>query len=390
MRPTTSTIAIVGALAATVKAQVYCGVNLTLARLDNTINWNAVPYTDDAFAYMANLSLAQGPDPPANATGIDVHSHMVLPWYAVVEPVIAGEPTPPWSTTAHLEFAAEFGKFILVSRINHTVIASSAPGANVYPGNEAATITTARLINLSLAVLTACRPQRFSFFASMPLPYGTAAVTEATYALNTLGASGVALLTNHEGIYLGNAQVTPLFKYLNSRPEAYTIAYVHPNVPYLREGNGATLVVANPTRYIPGLFEFFYETARMLMDLTMSRTLDTYPKVRLIAAHCGGSFASVLDRMLKSTGDANFETLYKGIYASRVWWDSAGPEYPRQVTGIEAYVPQSQLVLGSDYPFAPTVSYAPAFAGLNSDPNVNVTAIRHDNALTLLGPWLRW
>ncbi|KAG9010976.1 hypothetical protein FRB93_003426 [Tulasnella sp. JGI-2019a] len=383
MRSSTSIGVVVGALVAAVNAQVYCGVNITQARLDTSINWSAVPFTDAAFAYMANLSLASGVAPPANATGIDMHSHMVFPWYGAAVPLTAGLQTPTWSTDAHLTFAATYA-------INHTVLAASVPSANIYPNNQAATVTTARLINLSLAVLSSCRPQSFSFFAAVPLPFTTAAITEANYAIDTLHASGIAVMSNHEGIYLGNSQIAPFFAALNNRPEAYTIVYIHPNVPYLRQNGGAVLVEANPTRYISGLFEFFYDTARVLMDLTMANTLKTYTKINLIAAHCGGTFPEILDRMLKSTGDTTFEQLHKSLYASRIWWDSAGPEYPRQVQSLLPFVPQSQLVLGSDYPYAPAVSYPGAFLGLNTDTAVNLPAIKHDNAIALLGNRLRW
>lgn len=94
--------------------------------------------------------------------------------------------------------------------------------------------------------------------------------------------------------------------------------YIHPAVPYLRTGsNGNTLVEANPTRYISGLFEFFFETGRVLMDLTLSKTLQHYPKIDYIAAHVGGAFPSILDRMLKSLDDYSFELASKAIYGSR-------------------------------------------------------------------------
>lgn len=131
-------------------------------------------------------------------------------------------------------------------------------------------------------------------------------------------------MSNHEGVYLGNSQLAPFFDYLNSRRD-YTIIYVHPSVPYLRQNGGAKLVEANPTRYISGLFEFFFETGRVFMDLTMSGGLSKWANLRWIAAHVGGTFPTILDRMIKSLDSASSEKLYKGIYTSRYARSHYGP-----------------------------------------------------------------
>lgn len=67
-------------------------------------------------------------------------------------------------------------------------------------------------------------------------------IIEANYARQELGAVGLGLLTNHEGLYLGNAALAPFFKALNA---SNTTIFVHPTTPYLRT-NGS-LVVANPS-----------------------------------------------------------------------------------------------------------------------------------------------
>lgn len=38
----------------------------------------------------------------------------------------------------------------------------------------------------------------------------------------------------------------------------------------------------------------------------------------------------------------------EAVLRGRVWWDSAGPTYPRQVQGLLAYgIPTSQLIFGT-------------------------------------------
>jgi hypothetical protein len=85
---------------------------------------------------------------------------------------------------------------------------------------------------------------QFDFYAAVPLPFVQEAIEESQYALDELGVVGLQLYSNIEGVYLGDPQFQPFFKYLNTRVEPVTVA-IHPNNPS-----------ANPTRYAPGRVEF--------------------------------------------------------------------------------------------------------------------------------------
>lgn len=152
--------------------------------------------------------------------------------------------------------------------ISRAVLAFSSPGANVYPGNQAATLALARLINEQSAAYAKAYPRNFTFYAVVPLPYTKHAIIETEYALEKLGAAGIALYSNFEGRYLGDSSVTPFFKAMNARGEGQII-YVHPTTPYLRI-NGE-LVEANPTIYPTGNIEFYFETARTIEDLAVTQ-----------------------------------------------------------------------------------------------------------------------
>jgi predicted TIM-barrel fold metal-dependent hydrolase len=246
--------------------------------------------------------------------------------------------------------------------ISHAVVAFSSPGANVYPGNQAATTALARLINEQSSAYARVYPKRFSFYAVMPLPYTEAAIVEATYALGTLGAAGIALYSNFEGRYLGDVAFTPFFQAMNGRG-ADQIIYVHPTTPYLRV-NGS-LIEANPTTYPTGNIEFYFETARVLQDLAVTQTILNFTNIYYIIPHVGGAFPSVADRLLKS-----FPAIYDRTLAAlqtRFFWDSAGPTYFHQVGGLLAYdIPASNLLFGTDYPYAPIFTYAPSLLGIKT------------------------
>ena len=246
--------------------------------------------------------------------------------------------------------------------ILHSILAFSSPGANVYPGNAAATIALARLINEQSAAYARAYPSSFSFYAVVPLPYTEAAITEATYSLEVLGAAGIALFSNFEGQYLGNPSFRFFFEAMNERG-AGQILYVHPTTPYIRL-NGS-LVEANPTLYPTGNIEFYFETARVLSDLAVTQTLLNFTNLNYIVPHVGGAFPSVADRLLKSYPAIYTKTME--VLRTRVYWDSAGPTYEHQVAGLRAYdVPAKQLFFGTDFPYAPIFTYGPSLLGVQN------------------------
>ncbi|KAI4905968.1 hypothetical protein J4E90_011043 [Alternaria incomplexa] len=282
-------------------------------------------------------------------------AHCVPDWYRAIAPTAGGNPTPFWNVRGHLNFMASQG-------ISHAVVALSSPGANVYPGNREATVALARLINEQSAAYARVYPKRFSFYAVVPLPYTQDAIVEAMYALDTLEAAGIALYSNFEGRYLGDSSFTPFFQAMNARG-ADQIIYIHPTTPYLRI-NGS-LVQANPTTYPTGNIEFYFETARVLQDLAVTQTILNFTNINYIIPHVGGAFPSVADRLLKS-----FPAIYDRTLAAlqtRFYWDSAGPTYFHQVGGLLAYdIPASQLLFGTDYPYAPIFTYAPSLVGIKT------------------------
>ena len=62
----------------------------------------------------------------------------------------------------------------------------------------------------------------------MPLPDVEAAIAEARYALDSLGAVGVKLATNVYGQYLGDSVLDPLMQFLSERQ---ALVILHPHKP---------------------------------------------------------------------------------------------------------------------------------------------------------------
>jgi len=313
---------------------------------------------------------------------VDVHVHVVPTWYQTLYPEIGGSPVPDWTLNDQLSFMASEG-------VDRAIISFSTPGPLVWPGNKGLTVALARLMNEQAAAYCRAYPDKFNFYSQVPLPWTAEALTEAQYAINVLGAVGIWLQSNIEGNYLGNTMFTPFFETINSWP-GRQILYVHPAVPVLQyQGQ---LIEANPTPYITGKIEFYFETARTIMDLTLTQTIQNFTNIHYVIPHVGGSFPSTADRILKS-----YPTLYDSsfeIYNTRFWWDSAGPTYFHQITGLTGMgVPVSQLLYGTDFPYAPLPPQAPSLAAVKNSPLFTAaqkTAIFTTNAQALFGDKIQW
>ncbi|KAK8187881.1 uncharacterized protein BKA78DRAFT_345382 [Phyllosticta capitalensis] len=326
------------------------------ARADG-IDLESLPFSEAALSAVEAIALPVDPSSvpkPADKTKgkIDVHVHVVPDWYRQVFPDTSGMPTPEWDVLGALRFMSDYN-------IKRSVVSVSTPGALVYLQDEKKTTAVARLLNEWMGALVQTYPDKFSFFAAIPLPYTDAAVREANYALDSLGAVGVGVLSSHAGKYLGNPEFKPFFENLNNRKSSKEIIYIHPTEPYVNV-NGS-LVSANPLAgsYSGAIAEFYFDTGRTLMDLTLTQTILNFTKINYAVSQVGGAFPSLIDRFLRSYPQLNKQTM--DAFSTRFWWDSAGPTYPNQVKGLLAYgIPKSHLTFGSDYPYGRPQWYRPA------------------------------
>ncbi|KAJ6600610.1 hypothetical protein DFH09DRAFT_901434, partial [Mycena vulgaris] len=311
--------------------------------------------------------------PAGNATTVDVHAHHVPNWLRTIEPSDGGIPTPVWTLELQLQHMANqsIGRSIL-----------SIPKPNIFLGDKNATVAIARLLNENSAALIKALPHRFSFFATSALPYVDETITEAKHALETLGAVGVALTSNHEGKYLGNPEFIPFFARMETmKGVLHPIIFVHPANPLL-EVAGA-FVLANLTVYLPVNFMNIFQPARTFIDLALSRTLQNLTHVNFIIPHVGGSLPSIIDRCGSRTSTA---AIMQAFHA-RCWWDSAGITYAHQLGGLLAYnISPSFLLYGSDYPWIPAPLVDPAFDAIATSPfldNAQKQAMRSENVKRL-------
>jgi predicted TIM-barrel fold metal-dependent hydrolase len=173
---------------------------------------------------------------------IDVHSHPILP-FGQGAPVGPGQKQPEWSVESALSYMEE-----------HDIAAcvlSDPDSANHATGQEARDI--ARRVNETLAEIVSRHPSRFGAVATLPGQDADGAVTEITYALDTLKMDGVSTSTSINDVYLGEPQFDPWSAELNRRGATL---FVHPTFAKTMR---ALLIGLNPS-----VLEFMFDTTRMI------------------------------------------------------------------------------------------------------------------------------
>lgn len=229
-------------------ADASCADRISANAARDNIDLTVLPFLDAALTDIASLSTNRSHYTlPSfdNATRIDTHTHPVPSWFRDLQPLAAGRETPSWDPLSHLKFMSQHD-------ITHSILCVSTPQANAFPDDRTKTVALARLLNEFSAELVKVYPERFSWLAVTPLPYVHEAVTEIRYALEELGAVGVGVLTNHEGLYPGETAFDPLWEYLQSRAEkrdGREIVFIHPHDPVIRLDDGR-LVSSKPCKLI--------------------------------------------------------------------------------------------------------------------------------------------
>lgn len=269
---------------------------------------------------------------------IDVHTHLVPPFWGEALAQHGGDPSgwtlPPWTPGDHL-------KFMDANGIETSVLSLTAPSVAGWPG--AARREMARRVNDYTAELVRERPDRFGLFATVPLPDVEGAVAEVGYALDELRADGVVLLSNYDGVYLGDDRYAPLWEALERHRAVVFIHPAHPLVPLLPE--------------VPGpLVDYPFDTTRNAVHMVARGITERYPNVRIILSHAGGfvPFAALrfcqLQAALNPAGPTaeDFLARFRSFY-----WDTALSSGEYAFGALTRFADPARILYGSDFPYAP-------------------------------------
>lgn len=301
---------------------------------------------------------------------IDTHSHFTTPALYKLSTArgVNQAALADWTPAKMLQQMEEGG-------VATSIISISDPG--VHFGDNAAARALARDCNEYAATVVRDHPGRFGFFAVLPLPDVEGALREAVYALDTLKADGIGVLSSYGGKYLGNPHYSTLLEELNRRK---AVIYCH---PYCAACGAQTELTDAQNRGV----EFVFDTTRTILSILQTGASARFSDIRFIWSHGGGTVPFITSRLANVN-----QKLPKGALAElqRFYYDTAQAFNPYTMPSFKKFVPIDHIVFGTDYPLGGGSAAAVA-KGLRDNggfTDAELRAIERGNALGLL-PRLR-
>ncbi len=256
-------------------------------------------------------------------------------------------------------------------QIERAWLSVSAPGVCLPGVPDAAGL--ARRVNDGVAEIVAARPDRFSWFATLPQADVPASIAE----IDRLDANEVVLMSNVTDRHFGHPDLDPLWSALDARR---AVVYVHPNGRPGTDDQG----LLNP------LYLWQNDTAKTMLDFISRGGHVRFPQIRWVLSHGGGPLPVVLDdalrglRALRPGIDAELET-----WRPHVFLDTASKAYDEQIPAIVGFGGPGQVTFGSDFPWAARSAggilaraYTKAAERLNLD-EAQLKGVFRDNAVRL-------
>lgn len=340
-----------------------------------------------AGALFSNRSLTAQSDAP-NPRAIDTHQHFASPAYIKALQAKDGHHVAGYTTWFALNTWKGYSPAHVIEDMDRDGVATgmlSCTTPGVWFGDPDETQRMAREMNEYGARMASDYKGRFGLWALLPLPVIDSSLREIEYALDTLKADGVGLVSSYDDHWLGDPMFRPVFDELNRRK---AIVYTHPiDAPCCQDimpGVG------------PPTIEYNTDTARTIWSLIMgndpARSPATrYADIRFLWSHGGGTMPSLVERFGVGGPDNIADNIAKPAelnsrlyHLRRFYYDTAQSTNPVQLQALKTLVGVPQIVFGSDYPFGAGAGRhlkGLQKCGFNAD---ELRAIQRDNVLKIL------
>jgi uncharacterized protein len=241
------------------------------------------------------------------------------------------------------------------------ILSLSAPPIESINPDRRITLDLAALANDSMADLVRRHPDRFpGFIASLPLNYPDESVAEVERAVTQLGALGIQVFSNVNGLPLDDPRFLPLFE---TADRLRCPILLHP----ARGAGFADYPGENRSKYeIWWTFGWPYETSAAMARLVFAGYFDKFPSLKIITHHMGamapyfaGRVGPGWDQLGARTSDSNLAAVlgtlkkrpldyFKMFYADTALFGA----YDATVCGL-AFFGADHVLFASDAPFDP-------------------------------------
>ena len=213
----------------------------------------------------------------------------------------------------------------------------------------------------------------------LPTQDTDSALKEIEYALDTLKADGICLLTSYGDKWLGHPSFAPVMDELNRRK---AILYTHPTL-----ANCCRNLIADVP---PTVVEFGTDTTRTIVDLVFSGTAARCPNINFIFSHAGGTLPFLTERLIKMPVlDPKLAArVPKGVMheLQRFYYDTAWSAHPGALASLMKLVSVEQVLFGSDYPYRTGADHVKGITEYSYSAS-DLFAIGRGNAQRLMPQW---
>ncbi|KII95115.1 hypothetical protein PLICRDRAFT_169801 [Plicaturopsis crispa FD-325 SS-3] len=229
---------------------------------------------------------------------------------------------------------------------------------------------------------------RFGFFAGVPFFDDVPGVlAEIAYALDILGADGVALASSYgigdTATYVGDDRYDAIWAELDRRGATVFLhgAQIPSSTPYPHAFLGL------PISEVPN------ETFKAAAHLVVTGRKRKYPRVKIILAHLGGSTPFLAARVAVLSSHMGCALTPEEILEDfkSFYYETALSAYEANLTAMQAFVSPDRILFGTDFPAVSAEMaqwYSNNVKTFWATDEQKLAAVMNENALNLL-PTLR-
>jgi predicted TIM-barrel fold metal-dependent hydrolase len=303
---------------------------------------------------------------------IDVHHHPTPAFELMQGRTIGTTGLKNWTASVSLDDMDKNGVATAILSLPHR--------AAQWRGDPLRARSIARQWNEFMTRQANDHPGRFGVFAVVPILDIEGSLIEAEYALDTLKADGIGLMTNIGDKWLGDPHYFPLFEELNRRK---AVVYTHPISPDCMQN--AMLPSIDDS-----VIEFTADTSRAIAKLLFSGAAHRFKEIHFIFSHAGGTMPFILERFTRHalTDKSAAAQVPDGVvaYLKRFYYDTAQASHIQAMLSLRTFIAATQLLFGTDFPFRNAEDHVNGLKSCGFS-DFELRAIECDNARRLMPRW---